>query len=68
MPTLPKSYSSLIQAFAPHFSNCIWQHARVLLLGAILAPGRRTVTAVLRTTGLSENRQFQTYHRVLYAA
>ena len=53
MPTLPKPDDSLIQAFAPHFSNCIWQHAQVLLLGAILTPGRRTVTAVLRIMGLS---------------
>ena len=68
MPTLPKGHDSLIQAFAPHFSNCIWQHARVLLLGAILAPGRRTVTAVLRIMGLSEERQFQAYHRVLNRA
>jgi len=68
MPTLPEAYVSLIQVFAPHFSNCIWEHARVLLLGAILAPGRRTVTAVLRIMGLSEERQFQTYHRVLNRA
>ena len=68
MPTLPKPDDSLIQAFAPHFSNCIWQHAQVLLLGAILAPGRRTVAAVLRIMGLSAERQFQTYHRVLNRA
>ncbi len=68
MPTLPTVYVSLIQAFAPHFSNCIWQHAQVLLLGAILAPGRRTVTAALRIMGLSADRQFQTYHRVLNRA
>jgi hypothetical protein len=68
MPTLPKTDDSLIQTFAPHFSNCIWQHAQVLLLGAILAPGRRTVTAVLRIMGLSQERQFQTYHRVLNRA
>ena len=68
MPTLPNDYLSLIQIFAPHFSNCIWQHAQVLLLGAILAPGRRTVTAVLRIMGLSEERQFQSYHRVLNRA
>jgi len=68
MPTLPKAHDSLIQAFAPHFSNRIWQHARVLLIGAILVPGRRTVTAVLRIMGLSEERQFQTYHRVLSRA
>jgi hypothetical protein len=68
MPTLPKAHDSLIQAFAPHFSNCIWQHARVLVLGAMLAPGRRTVTAILRIMGLSQERQFQTYHRVLNRA
>jgi hypothetical protein len=68
MPTLPSDYLSLIQIFAPHFSNCIWQHAQVLLIGAILVPGRRTVTAVLRIMGLSEDRQFQTYHRVLNRA
>lgn len=68
MPTLPEAYVSLIQVFAPHFSNCIWEHARVLLLGAILAPGRRTVTAVLRIMGLSDEWQFQTYHRVLNRA
>ena len=68
MPTLPTTDDSLIQAFAPHFSNRIWQHAQVLLLGAILAPGRRTVTAVLRIIGLSEERQFQAYHRVLNRA
>ena len=49
MPTLPSDYLSLIQIFAPHFSKCVWQHAQVLLIGAILVPGRRTVTAVLRS-------------------
>lgn len=68
MPTLSKAHDSLIQAFAPHFSNCIWRHAQVLLIGAVLVPGRRTVTAVLRIMGLSEERQFQTYHRVLNRA
>jgi hypothetical protein len=68
MPTLPCGYLSLIQIFAPYFSNLVWQQAQVLLIGAILMPGRRTVTAVLRLMGLSEERQFQTYHRVLSRA
>jgi DDE superfamily endonuclease len=46
----------------------VWQHAQVLLIGAILVPGSRTVTAVLRIMGLSGERQFQTYHRVLSRA
>jgi DDE superfamily endonuclease len=68
MPTLPSDYLSLICVFAPIFSNLVWQHAQVLLLGAILTPGRRTVTAVLRIVGLSAERHFQTYHRVLNRA
>ena len=40
----------------------------VLLVGAILAPGKRTVTAILRIMGLSQERHFQNYHRVLNRA
>lgn len=36
--------------------------AKILLIGAILAPGKRTVTAALRVMGLSDNAQFQNYH------
>jgi hypothetical protein len=68
MPTLPSDYLSVIGAFAPLFSNLVWQHAQVLLLGAILTPGPRTVAAVLRIVGLSAERHFQTYHRVLNRA
>lgn len=68
MPTLPTDYLNLIREFAPYFSNLAWQHAQVLLLGAILAPGQRTVAAVLRIVGLSGERRFETYHRVLNRA
>jgi hypothetical protein len=37
----------------------------VLLVGAILAPPKRTVTAARRAMGLREDRQFGKYHRVL---
>jgi hypothetical protein len=68
MPTLPSEYLILLQAFAPIFSQRIWQHIQVLVLGAILAPGKRTVTAVLRIMGLSQEKHFQNYHRVLNRA
>jgi hypothetical protein len=68
MPTLPCDYLSLIQVFAPLFSNLVWQHAQVLLVGAILTPGQRTVTAALRIVGLSCEQHFATYHRVLNRA
>jgi hypothetical protein len=68
MPTLPAEYLSILTVFAPLFSNCLWTHVQVLVVGAILTPGQRTVTAILRIMGLSHERHFQTYHRVLNRA
>ena len=45
MPDLPARFTALIISFAPLFVQRSWLHARVLLVGAILAPGRRTVVA-----------------------
>jgi DDE superfamily endonuclease len=68
MLALPNNYYTLIATFVPVFSKRVWQHVQVLLAGAILAPGKRTVTAVLRVMGLSDDRHFQNYHRVLNRA
>lgn len=58
----------LLQTFAPLFSARVWPYAHALLLGAILAPGKRTVSAVLRVLGLGGVIHFQNYHRVLNRA
>ena len=68
MPTLPANYLNLIQIFVPLFSKVVWEHAQVLLTGAILTPGCRTVSAALQIMGLSREKHFQTYHRVLNRA
>jgi len=68
LPTLPLEFAVLFFAFAPLFSNRVWPEVQVLLVGAILAPGKRTVTAVLRIMGLSTEKHFQNYHRVLNRA
>ena len=68
MLTLPSVYLTVLQSFVPLFSDLVWQHAQVLLLGAILSPGQRTVAAALRMMGLSAHKHFQTYHRVLNRA
>ena len=68
MLTLPETYCTLISGFAQVFSKRVWRHTQVLLIGAILAPGKRTVTSVLRVMGLSDERHFQNYHRVLSRA
>ena len=65
MPVLPSDIMLVLFPFAQLFSDRIWQWVQVLVVGAILAPGKRTVTAVLRVMGLSQERQFQNYHRVL---
>lgn len=68
MSTLPPEFSIFVVAFEPLFSNCIWPQAQVLFVGAILATGKRTVTAALRIMGLSAEKHFQNYHRVLSRA
>ena len=68
MLRLPARFAALILCFAPVFRQRSWRHAEVLLLGAVLAPGRRTVSSILRITGLGRERRFVNYHRVLNRA
>jgi hypothetical protein len=68
MPILPPEIIQAIRPFAQVFSERVWDWAQVLLVGAILAPGKRTVTAVLRVMGLKDEKQYQNYHRVLNRA
>src|SRR6266705_3236833 len=68
MLSLPIAFSSAFGVFAPVFSRPVWQHVKVLLTGAVLAPSQRTVTAILRIMGRSAAPDFQTYHRVLHRA
>src|SRR5215467_1335297 len=68
MLSLPIAFPSALGVFAPVFSRPVWQHVKVLMTGAILAPGKRTVTAILRIMGHSAASDFQTYHRVLHRA
>jgi hypothetical protein len=68
MLAVPVTLTRLIIKFAPLFSKRVWEHAQILVAGALLAPGKRTVTAVLWVMGLSQERHFQNYHRVLNRA
>ncbi len=58
----------VLAPFAPLFSRRVWQHVQLLLAGAILAPGKRTVASALRAVGLQEEPRFCRYHRVLSRA
>jgi len=68
MLSLPITFTSVIGVFAPVFSRPVWQHVKVLMTGAVLAPGKRTVTAILQIMGRSAAPDFQTYHRILNRA
>jgi DDE superfamily endonuclease len=68
MPPLPEAIIRILAPFAPLFSRRVWPHAQSLLLGAILTPGARTVTAALRVMGLAMEHRFTNYHRVLNRA
>jgi len=68
MLTLPDEYFTLIAAFAPLFSKRILADCASLADGGHLGPGKRTVTSVLRVMGLSDEKHFQNYHRVLNRA
>ena len=68
MPILPADVMALLVCFASVFSTRIWRHVPLLVVGAILAPGQRTVAAVLRVLGFDQLTPFQTYHRVLNRA
>ncbi len=68
MRTLPATMIRVLAPFAPLFSERVFEHVQVLLAGAILAPGKRTVSSALRAMGLDQHKQFHRYHRVLSRA
>ena len=45
--------------FRPLFSKRVFANAMVLVVGTVLAPGRRTVAAALRAVGLARERTYQ---------
>ena len=68
MRTLPEQMIRALAPFAPLFSKRLWRHVQVLVAGAILAPGCRTVSSALRAMGLDQEKRFHRYHRALSRA
>src|SRR5215213_4790628 len=58
----------VLAPFAQLFSDRVWCQAQVLVLGAILAPGQRTVSSCLRVRGLAWEGHFTSSHRALNRA
>src|SRR5215204_5166795 len=65
---MPSVLMKFVIAFAGLFSKPVFNHVKVLVMGAIVVPGSRTVTNALRVMGLSGEKHFQQFHRVLSRA
>jgi hypothetical protein len=68
MLNLPTAIMALLEPFRPVFHLPTWVKVQVLLVGTILAPGKRTVTSALRAVGLADEPGFSKYHQVLNRA
>ena len=66
--TVPRILAEWLWPFIGCFTASNWNHVLVLVAGAVLSPGRRTVTAALRVMGLDQSASFAVYHRVLSTA
>ena len=65
---MPNPIMDILMPFAPVFQSRTWDKIPMMVMGAILAPGKRTVSAILRVMGLSAMSNFAKYHHVLNRA
>ena len=68
MPSLPPAIVPLLSPFASLFDARTWRKVQILLMGVILAPGRRTVSTALYVLGLQGRGDFALFHHVLSRA
>jgi len=59
---------AVLSVFSPLFSVNVWNYAQTLLIGAIICDNQRTIAAILRVMGLSNENHFINYYRVLNRA
>jgi hypothetical protein len=61
---VPTVLVSWLAVFRSCFTAPVWRHVQVLVAGAVLAPGKRTITQALRVMGLAEQPGFSRNHEV----
>lgn len=66
--SLPNPIIQVLLHFRPAFTRPTWDKALVLLMGTLLARGRRTITAALKQMGLHNEPDFTLFHQVLNRA
>ena len=64
----PPILAGWLAAFRCCFSAPVWSRVLVLVAGAVLAPGKRTVSQALRVMGFAARPGFSRYHEVLNRA
>jgi len=64
----PPILAGWLSAFRDCFTAPVWARVLVLVAGAVLAPGKRTVSQALRVMGLASSPGFGRYHEVLSRA
>jgi hypothetical protein len=55
---VPALLAAWLAPFRDGFTAAVWLRVLVLVVGAVLAPGQRTVTAALRVMGLADRPGF----------
>ena len=65
MPVLPSEFLTVILPYASLFCKRVFGHVQLLLTGAMLTPGKRTISSVLGIMGKGSTKAFHKYHRVL---
>src|SRR4051812_15418403 len=60
--SVPEVLAAWMQPFAVSFTTAVWRHVLALGAGALLAPGRRTVTAGLPIMGPAQAPGLAVYH------
>lgn len=65
MTKLPSKFQDVIANFSFAFRKDVWRKFEILLLGAIICPGSRTICNLLRSVGLGWEKNFSKYHRFL---
>jgi DDE superfamily endonuclease len=68
MTSLPNWFTGVLNKFVPLFSTRVWSQIQLLLIGVLLSPGKRAVTAALWILGLAIDARFSTFHRLLSRA
>ena len=68
MLNLPEAMVTVLVTFAPLFSRPVYKNVLMLLVGHFLCTGRRTITNLLRCSGLHKEANFTKYFNVIRKA